>query len=189
MDGNIWHYLIYDELRCAPEEYHRFAQERMTRIMFETVNVPVGAVVRLRRHRRQHGWTCPQLPSTSYCQPCDAMFNQDLARKRCCRTCSRTTSGSRRGNTWRSRVCIGRRADVGSPVPGSVIRMERGRWQGEPGLYIGGVQTESRRLRSARTGSSCLSSLRAWPRRSWFSGRRSRQSHGWPLLLCSLVVS
>ena len=28
--------------------------------MFETFNVPVGAVVRLRRHRRLHGWS-PQL--------------------------------------------------------------------------------------------------------------------------------
>ena len=43
----------------------------------------------------------------------------------------------------RSRVSIGRRADVGPPVPGSVIRMERGRWQGKPGLYIEGVQTET----------------------------------------------
>ena len=25
---------------------------------------------------------------------------------------------------------------MGPPVPGSVTRMERGRWQGEPGLYI-----------------------------------------------------
>ena len=43
----------------------------------------------------------------------------------------------------RSRVSIGRRADVEPPVPGCVIRMERGRWR-----------------------SSCLTLLRAWPRPS-----------------------
>ena len=75
-------------------------------------------------------------------------------------------------------MSIGRRVDVESLVPSSVIRMERGRWQGDPGLYIEGVQTESRWLRSVRTGSSCLTSLRAWPRPSWLSRRRSRQSHG-----------
>ena len=37
----------------------------MTRIMFETFNVPVGAVVRLRRHRRHHWWMCPQLPASA----------------------------------------------------------------------------------------------------------------------------
>ena len=37
----------------------------MTRITFETFNVPVGAVVRLGRHRRQQGWTCPQLPASA----------------------------------------------------------------------------------------------------------------------------
>ena len=76
------------------------------------------------------------------------------------------TSRSRHGSMWRSRVSTGRRRDLGPPVPGSVIRMERGPWQGEPGLYMEGVQTESRRLRSVRTGSSCLISLRAWPRPS-----------------------
>ena len=38
---------------------------RVARIMFETFNVPVGVVVRLRRHRRQHVWTCPQLPASA----------------------------------------------------------------------------------------------------------------------------
>ena len=36
------------------------------------------------------------------------------------------TSRSRRGNMWRSRASIGRRADVEPPALGSVIRMERG---------------------------------------------------------------
>ena len=50
--------------------------------MFETFNVPVGAVVRLRRHRRQHGWTCPQLPAIDVILPALRRGHvQDLARK------------------------------------------------------------------------------------------------------------
>ena len=59
-----------------------FAQERMTRITFETFNVPVEAVVRLRRHRRQHGWTCPQLPAIDIILPALRRGHvQDLAQE------------------------------------------------------------------------------------------------------------
>ena len=43
-DGKIWHHIIYNELRVAPEKTFRFAQECMTRIMFKTFNVPATYV-------------------------------------------------------------------------------------------------------------------------------------------------
>ena len=163
----------------------------MTRIMFETFNVPVGALVRLRRHRRQAQEDCDPVVKGWFLHEARARDVAELAQGRQLTNHLRLgRRGRARGGgggaimhkrtmdkfmalrSWRSRMSIGRRADVGQPVPGSVIRMERGRWHGEPGLYIAGVQIESRCLRSSRTGSSCLTSLRAWPRPSHGQSRR-----------------
>ena len=165
--------------------------------MFETFNVSVGVVVRLRRDRAPTRVDVPTALSkrrkTVNAVVKDWFFHDARKRRyrvnragrrygsvRSMRKCERKgdaqrseqkpTSESRRGKHvekqgvhWTPRR--------GPPVPGGVMRMKRGRWQGEPGLCIEGVQTESRWLRSVRTGSS-------WPRPSRLSRRRSRQSHG-----------
>ena len=60
--------------------------------MFETLDVLVGAVVRLR--------TCPQLPAIDIVLPALRCGHvQDLARKRCCRTCSRAST-DKPSSTW-----------------------------------------------------------------------------------------